>query len=76
VRALPSVMEVWYGGNRLAVHGRCYERGKEIYNLEHYLDVLDKKPGAFPGGLVTIWSALMSSGMSRLPSSEQNCSFR
>ena len=49
VRVLPSRLEVWYGGLRVAVHERSYERGSEIYNLEHYLDVLDKKPGAFRG---------------------------
>ena len=49
VRALPSRIEVWYGGSRVAVHERSYERGNEIYNLEHYLDVFDKKPGALPG---------------------------
>jgi transposase len=49
VRVLPSNVEVWHGGYRVAVHERCYERGKEVYNLEHYLGVLDKKPGALPG---------------------------
>jgi hypothetical protein len=49
VRALPSSIEVWYGGTRVAVHERSYERGAEVFNLEHYLHVLDKKPGALPG---------------------------
>jgi len=49
VRALPSSVEVWHAGARVAVHERSYARGAEIYNLEHYLDVLDKKPGALPG---------------------------
>jgi hypothetical protein len=49
VRALPSSIEVWYGGARVAVHERSYERGAEVFNLEHYLHVLDKKPGALPG---------------------------
>jgi hypothetical protein len=49
VRALPCSIEVWYSGKRVAVHERCYERGKQIFNLEHYLNVLDKKPGALPG---------------------------
>jgi hypothetical protein len=59
VRALPSSIEVWYAGQRVAVHPRCYERGKEIFNLEHYLDVLDKKPGALPGARpLSQWRAL------------------
>lgn len=49
VCVLPSAIEVWYAGTRVAVHARSYERGAEVYNLEHYLHVLDKKPGALPG---------------------------
>jgi hypothetical protein len=49
VRALPASIEVWSGGARVAVHERSYERGVEVLDLEHYLDVLDKKPGALPG---------------------------
>jgi hypothetical protein len=49
VRALPSSIEVWYSGARVAVHERSYERGAQVFNLEHYLHVLDKKPGALPG---------------------------
>ena len=49
VRALPSRIEVWYEGTQRAVHERSYERGAEVFNLEHYLHVLDKKPGALPG---------------------------
>jgi transposase len=49
VRALPACIQVWHAGTQVAVHERSYERGKEVYNLEHYLDVLGKKPGALPG---------------------------
>lgn len=49
VRAMPSSVEVWHAGARVAVHERSYDRGAEVYNLEHYLDVLDRKPGALPG---------------------------
>ena len=49
VRALPSSIEVWHSGKNVAVHERSYERGKQIFNIEHYLHVLDKKPGALPG---------------------------
>lgn len=58
VRALPAAIEVWHGGARVAVHERSYDRGAEVYNLEHYLDVLDKKPGALPGARpLTQWRA-------------------
>jgi hypothetical protein len=49
VRALPSSIEVWYAGKQVTVHQRCYERGRQVLNLDHYLGVLDRKPGALPG---------------------------
>jgi hypothetical protein len=33
----------------VARHPRCYGRGHQLLNLEHYLDVLEKKPGAMAG---------------------------
>jgi len=36
-------------GVRVCVHERSYQRGAQIYNLEHYLHVLDRKPGALRG---------------------------
>ena len=49
VRVLPAKVEVIYEGKVVALHERCYERGREIFNLEHYLDALERKPGAFAG---------------------------
>lgn len=49
VRLLPSEVEVFSGGLQVAVHERCYGRRQEVYALEHYLDVLARKPGAFTG---------------------------
>ncbi|MBI4321264.1 MAG: IS21 family transposase, partial [Chloroflexi bacterium] len=48
-RIAPTAVEVWYEGRCVASHERCYGRHQEIFNLEHYLDVLERKPGAFPG---------------------------
>jgi transposase len=48
-RVLPSLVEVWYAGKLVAQHERCYAHGQEIYDLNHYLDVLERKPGALPG---------------------------
>ena len=42
-------VEVWHEGVRVACHERCYSRQQKILNLEHYLDVLRKKPGALAG---------------------------
>ena len=49
VNLLPQVMEVWEEDRCVAQHERCYERGRQILNLEHYLDILERKPGAFAG---------------------------
>jgi hypothetical protein len=49
VRVLPSRVEIWQAGKQVAWHERSYERGEQILNLEHYLDVLERKPGALPG---------------------------
>ena len=49
VKILPSWIEVWHAGQRIALHERCYQRGQQILDLTHYLDVLHRKPGAFAG---------------------------
>jgi len=51
VRAVvcPSEIVISHGGRRMAKHERCYGRGHQVLNLEHYLDVLEKKPGAMSG---------------------------
>ena len=58
VRVLPATVEVLYEGEVVACHRRCYERGREVLNLEHYLDVLSHKPGAFAASKpLTQWRA-------------------
>jgi transposase len=48
-RVWPSLIEVEHDGKCMARHQRSYGRGNQILNLEHYLDVLEKKPGAMQG---------------------------
>src|SRR5204863_3643366 len=48
-RVWPSRVEIEHDGECVARHQRCYGRGHQILNLEHYLDVLEKKPGAMAG---------------------------
>lgn len=48
-RVWPSLIEIEYDGKCVARHQRCYGRGHQMLNLEHYLDVLEKKPGAMAG---------------------------
>jgi hypothetical protein len=45
----PLLIEIRRDGECVAQHPRCYGRGHQILNLEHYLDVLEKKPGAMAG---------------------------
>lgn len=74
-RVLPSVVEVWQSGKRVCWHERSYGRAQHVLSLEHYLDVLLRKPGALAGStplaqwrerglwsesLDTLWARLQS----------------
>jgi len=48
-RVWPLSVEISHDGELVARHARCYGRGHQILDLEHYLDVLEKKPGAMAG---------------------------
>jgi transposase len=49
VNVLPAAVELWHHGRCVARHPRSYGRHQEVLDLEHYLDVLERKPGAFAG---------------------------
>lgn len=49
VKVLPAYVEVWHEGRCVARHERCYQNRQQVLDLEHYLDVLAQKPGAFAG---------------------------
>ena len=40
-----ATIEIWQQGQRVARHPRCYGVRQQILDLEHYLEVLDRKPG-------------------------------
>ena len=42
-------VEVWHEGAEVARHERSYGRYQQILELEHYLEVLERKPGALAG---------------------------
>jgi transposase len=42
-------VEIWHEGAAVARHDRCYGRQQQILDLEHYLEVLERKPGALAG---------------------------
>jgi Mu transposase-like protein len=44
-----SYVEIWHQGECVARHERCFDRQQKILDLEHYLEALTKKPGAFAG---------------------------
>src|SRR6185437_14770614 len=48
-RVYASFIEFWQEGARIERHERCYGKRQQILDLEHYLDVLERKPGAFAG---------------------------
>ena len=48
-KAYASSVELWHDGRCVARHERCYGRQQQILDLEHYLDVLYRKPGALAG---------------------------
>jgi transposase len=49
IKVLPAQVEIWHQGQPVARHQRCYSRRQEILDLEHYLEVLEHKPGALAG---------------------------
>jgi len=48
-RVYPAHVELWHEGACVARHDRCYRRQQQILDLEHYLEVLEQKPGALAG---------------------------
>ena len=48
-RAYSSVVEFRLNGVPVAQHERSYKRAQQILDLEHYLEVLERKPGALRG---------------------------
>ena len=42
-------VEVWLEGAEVARHERSYGRYQQVLELEHYLEVLERKPGALAG---------------------------
>lgn len=43
IKAGPETIEIYYAGNMIASHRRCLEKKQSIYDLKHYLPLLEKK---------------------------------
>ena len=41
-------IEISCGDSIIATHNRCYDKGREIVEIDHYLPLLLQRPGAFP----------------------------
>ena len=48
VHAYAWKVEIGCGGHIIASHQRCYGKGQDVMEVEHYLPVLVRRPGAFP----------------------------
>jgi len=46
IKGYVDEVRIFYEDQLVAVHPRCYERGQDILELNHYLDVLERKPYA------------------------------
>jgi hypothetical protein len=49
VKLLPAYVEVWQEQQCVARHERSFARHEQVLDLEHYLEVLQQKPGALAG---------------------------
>jgi hypothetical protein len=48
-KLLPAYVEIWQERECVARHERSFGRYEQVLDLEHYLDLLEKKPGALAG---------------------------
>lgn len=44
-----AYVEIWWEGKCVARHERCFGRQQKVLDLDHYLEVLERKPGALAG---------------------------
>src|SRR5690348_15956375 len=48
-KLLPTYVEIWQERKCVARHERSFLRYQQVLDLEHYLDVLEREPGALAG---------------------------
>jgi len=44
-----DLVEIWHEGAAVPRNEHCYDRQKQILELEHFLEVLEQKPGGLGG---------------------------
>lgn len=47
LKAYPFHLDILDGEKRIAQHPRCYDRQQDIFDPQHYLALLEQRPGAF-----------------------------
>lgn len=52
LQAFVDRIEVVEGARVVAAHPRCYERDREVLAVEHYVELLERKPGAVAHGRI------------------------
>jgi len=50
LRLYPATVQVVAEGEKVATHERSFERDQTLYDWRHYLDLIEKKPGALRNG--------------------------
>jgi hypothetical protein len=45
-RVYADDLAIYHHGGLIATHKRCFEKGKEIFDYDHYLDLLLIRPGS------------------------------
>lgn len=43
IKGYPETIEIYYQGELIAVHDRCFGRHQKIYQLEHYMPLLEQR---------------------------------
>lgn len=46
VKGYPEIVEIYYKGERIATHTRCFGKNQSIYHLEHYMPLLQERKRA------------------------------
>jgi len=46
IKGYVNEVRIFYEDQQIAIHPRCYDRGQDKLELNHYLDVLERKPYA------------------------------
>lgn len=69
VRLGGASLTVMAGGRVIARHERSPRKGAELLVLDHYLEVLLRKPGALPGALALAQARAAAASRSRMSAS-------